>query len=100
LKFRRWHAAANVLSALPKSVHAAARRALAEITGAEDNAHAKAAVKAFSDAFGVKWPKAVEKVTANEEALLAFWTSCCGAPKAAGGRTPRTSWRSCARGGL
>ena len=71
---RCWvHAASNALSALPKSVQPAARRALSEIRDAEDKAHAQAAVCAFADEFGVKWPKAVRKVTDNEEALLAFY---------------------------
>ena len=48
---RCWvHAAANVVSALPTSVHPAARRALAEIRDAQDRSHAEAAIKAFADA--------------------------------------------------
>ena len=71
---RCWfHAAANILNALPKSVQPAARKALSEVREAEDKAHAQAAVKAFSDEFGVKWPKAVGKLTENEEALLSFY---------------------------
>jgi putative transposase len=71
---RCWvHAGANVLSALPKSVHPAARRALAEIRDAEDRAHAEAAIKAFADEFGAKWPKAVAKITDKPDALLCFF---------------------------
>lgn len=71
---RCWfHAASNVLSALPTSVQPAGRRALSEIRDAEDKDHAKAAVKAFAEEFGVKWPKAVKKVTDHEDALLAFY---------------------------
>ena len=71
---RCWvHAAANVLSALPKSVHPAARRALAEIRDAQDRAHADAAVKAFADEFGAKWPKAVAKITDKTDVLLTFF---------------------------
>jgi len=71
---RCWvHASANVLSALPKSVHGAARRALAEIRDAEDRAHAQAAIKAFAEEFGAKWPKAVAKIIDKPEALLAFF---------------------------
>lgn len=71
---RCWvHAAANVLSALPKSVHAAARRALAEIRDAEDRAHAEAAIKLFAEEFGAKWPKAVAKITDKPDALLCFF---------------------------
>lgn len=71
---RCWvHKTANVLAALPKSVHAGARRALAEITGAEDREHAKQAVAQFATDYGAKWPKAVAKVTDDIEALLAFY---------------------------
>ena len=71
---RCWvHAAANVLSALPKSVHPSARRALAEIRDAEDRAHAEAAIKAFATEFGAKWPKAVAKITDKPDALLCFF---------------------------
>ena len=43
---RCWfHKSGNVLAAMPKSAHPAAKKALAEIWGAEDKAHAKAAVR-------------------------------------------------------
>ena len=67
------HKAANILSALPKSAHPSARRALAEIRDAEDRRHAEVAIKAFADAFGVKWPKAVAKITDDQDELLAFF---------------------------
>jgi putative transposase len=71
---RCWvHKAANILSALPKSAHPSARRALAEIRDAEDRAHAEAAIASFADAFGAKWPKAVAKITDDAEDLLAFF---------------------------
>jgi len=71
---RCWvHKTANVLAALPKSVHAGARRALAEITGAQDREHAEQAVAQFAADYGAKWPKAVAKVTDDLEALLAFY---------------------------
>lgn len=71
---RCWvHAGANVGSALAKSVHPAARRALAEIRDAEDRSHAQAAINAFAEEFGVKWPKATAKITAKPDALLAFF---------------------------
>jgi transposase-like protein len=71
---RCWvHVTANVLNALPKSAQPAARRALAEIRDAEDRAHAEAAIEAFADAFGAKWPKAVAKITDKPEELLAFF---------------------------
>ncbi len=67
------HKVANVLSALPKSAHPSARKALAEIRDAEDRAHAEAAITAFADGFGAKWPKAVAKITGDAEVLLTFF---------------------------
>jgi putative transposase len=71
---RCWvHKAANVLAALPKSVHPGARRALAEISQAESREQAAAALEAFAVDYELKWPKAVAKVTDDAEALLAFY---------------------------
>jgi putative transposase len=71
---RCWvHKTANVLAALPKSVHPGARRALAEISQAESREQAAAALEAFTVDYGAKWPKAVAKVTDDAEALLAFY---------------------------
>jgi putative transposase len=67
------HKVRNVLGALPKSVHAGARRALNEIILAEDLEHARAAIEAFASDYGVKWPKAVAKVTDDAETLLTFF---------------------------
>jgi putative transposase len=71
---RCWfHKSANVLAAMPKSAHPAAKKALAEIWGAEDKTHALAAVKVFADLFGAKFPKAAAKITDDLEQLLAFY---------------------------
>jgi putative transposase len=71
---RCWvHKVVNVLNALPKSVQPGARRALAEIRDAEDRTHAEQAIEAFARDYGVKWPKAVAKVTDDREALLCFF---------------------------
>ena len=71
---RCWvHKVANVLNALPKSVHAGARRALNEIIQAEDRAHAERAIEALVSDYGAKWPKAVAKVVDDRNALLAFF---------------------------
>jgi putative transposase len=64
---------ANVLAALPKSAHPGAKKALAEIWGAEDKGHAQAAVKAFGAAYGAKFPRAAAKITDDMEELLAFF---------------------------
>src|SRR6478735_4028000 len=68
-----WHKIGNVLAALPKSVHQAAKRALAEIYQAEDKTHATVAAKAFAIEFGTKWPKATAKISDDLDVLLAFY---------------------------
>jgi putative transposase len=68
-----WHKIGNVLAALPKSVHPAAKKALAEIYNAEDKTHAVTAAKAFAAEFGVKWPKAAAKITDDLDVVLAFY---------------------------
>jgi len=71
---RCWfHKSANVLAALPKSAHPGAKKALAEIWGAQDKTHALAVVKAFVDAYGTKFGKAVAKITDDLDELLAFY---------------------------
>ena len=71
---RCWfHKTANVLAALPKSAHPAAKKALAEIWGAEDKDHARAAAQAFDAAYGAKFPKAAAKINDDLEQLLAFY---------------------------
>lgn len=71
---RCWfHKVSNVLNALPKSAQAGAKAALAEIWNAEDKDHAKKAAKAFADDYGIKWPKAVAKITDDLDVLLAFY---------------------------
>jgi transposase-like protein len=70
---RCWfHKTANVLAALPRSAHPGAKKALAEIWGAEDKDHARAAAKAFDAAYGAKFPKATAKITDDLDQLLAF----------------------------
>jgi transposase-like protein len=71
---RCWfHKSANVLSALPRSAHPGAKKALAEIWGAEDKQHALAAVGTFEALYGTKFPKAVAKITEDVDDLLAFY---------------------------
>jgi transposase-like protein len=115
---RCWfHKIGNVLSALPKSAHPAAKKALAEIWNAEDRDHARRAVAAFKLAYGVKFPKAVGKIVDDQDELLAFYDfrpstgSTCGPrtrssrpsrPYGTGARSPRgpgrrllaSPWRS------
>ena len=94
---RCWfHKTANVLAALPKSAHPGAKKALAEIWGAEDKPHARAAVKAFELAYGAKFPKAAAKITDDVEELLAFFdyppsTGCTCARRTRSSRPSRRS---------
>jgi transposase-like protein len=71
---RCWfHKIANVLGALPRSAHPGAKKALAEIWGAEDKNHALAAVNAFDAAYAAKFPKPAGKITDDMRQLLAFY---------------------------
>jgi len=71
---RCWvHKTANVLNKLPKSQHLKAKRALQEIWMAATRAEALAACDAFVETWGAKYDKAVECLTKDREALLAFY---------------------------
>jgi putative transposase len=71
---RDWvHKVANVLSCLPAAVQAGARKALVEIRDAPDRDHAQRAIEVFARDYGVKWPKAVAKITDDAEELLCFY---------------------------
>src|SRR5579875_3997345 len=71
---RDWvHKVMNVLDCLPKSAQPAARKALAQIRDAEDREHAEKAVRDFAAAYQAKYPKAVAKITGDQEELLAFF---------------------------
>jgi putative transposase len=71
---RDWvHKTMNVLDSMPKSVHGRAKAAIHEITEAENKKEAQKAIKEFAAEFGVKWPKAVEKITSEKEELLTFF---------------------------
>ncbi|MEY9850265.1 putative transposase [Streptacidiphilus sp. BW17] len=71
---RCWvHKARNVTNCLPKSAQPSATKAMQEIYNAENRAHAEKAIEAFTKTYGVKWPKAVAKITEDAEELLAFY---------------------------
>ena len=71
---RCWvHKTANVLNKLPKSLHAKAKRALQDIWMAETKADAVTALAAFAESYGAKYEKAVECLTKDRDALLAFY---------------------------
>jgi len=71
---RCWvHRTANVLNKLPKSQQAKAKRALEEIWMAENKKDALAAFDAFVEIYDIKYEKAVECLTKDRDALLAFY---------------------------
>ncbi|MEU8710737.1 IS256 family transposase [Streptomyces sp. NPDC048663] len=71
---RCWvHKTANVLDAIPKSAQPGAKKAIQDIYNAEDRDHAIKAVKTFAQLYGAKFPKAVKKITDDQEELLAFF---------------------------
>ena len=63
----------NVLNYLPKSVQPKAKSALHEIWMAETKAKAQAAFERFVAGFRAKYPKAVDCLVKDREALLAFY---------------------------
>jgi putative transposase len=71
---RCWvHKTANVLTKLPKSQQAKAKRALEEIWMAETKKDALVAFDAFVEIYDIKYEKAVECLTKDRDALLAFY---------------------------
>jgi putative transposase len=71
---RCWvHKTANVLNKLPKSLHGKAKRALQDIWMAETKNEAIASLDAFADIYAPKYAKAVECLTKDRDALLAFY---------------------------
>ncbi|MGQ5654237.1 IS256 family transposase [Streptomyces sp. EKR5.2] len=71
---RCWvHKTANVLDSMPKSAQPGAKKAIQDIYNAEDRDHAEAAIKTFAQLYGAKFPKAIKKITADQEELLAFF---------------------------
>ena len=71
---RCWvHKTSNVLNRLPKSLHATAKRYIQEIWMAESRQQAEKAMTVFEVRYGAKYPKAVECLLADRDALLAFY---------------------------
>jgi transposase-like protein len=68
-----WHKIGNVLAALAKSAHPAAKKALAGIYNAENKAAAVKATHTFAAEYGAKWPKAVAKIVDDLDVLTAFY---------------------------
>jgi transposase-like protein len=71
---RCWvHKTANVLNKLPKSQQAKAKRALEQIWMAGTKKDALIAFDAFVEIYDIKYEKAVECLTKDRDALLAFY---------------------------
>ncbi len=71
---RCWvHKTMNVLNALPKSVQSKAKGHLHDIWQAGTRAEAEEAFDLFVETYGVKWDKAVAKLTRDRDALLTFY---------------------------
>jgi putative transposase len=71
---RCWvHKTANVLNYLPKALQPKAKAGLHEIWMAETRAQALVAFEKFVTTFEAKYPKAVECLVKDREALLAFY---------------------------
>jgi transposase-like protein len=73
LEQRCWfHKLGNILDKLPKSMQPRAKSALHEVMNAPTRKEALKAIKAFSADFGAKYPKALECLTKDQDALLTF----------------------------
>src|SRR5215216_722348 len=71
---RCWlHKTANVLNKVPMSVQPGMKAALREIYLAPTRAQAEVAVDLFEEAYGARYPKAVECLRKDQRALLAFY---------------------------
>lgn len=71
---RCWfHKIGNVMNVIPKSQQAKAKAALAEIWNAAARADAIAAFNQYVDTYAAKYPKAVETLVKDRDALLAFY---------------------------
>ncbi len=71
---RCWvHKTVNILNKLPKSLQSKAKRALQEIWMAETKKDALVAYDAFVETWSPKYEKAVECLTKDRDALLAFY---------------------------
>jgi hypothetical protein len=58
---------------MPKISRSSGSTSIRRWRGAEDKEPAQSASKAVAKAYGVKFPKAVEKITRDERELLAFF---------------------------
>jgi len=69
----RVHRLSNVLEKLPERLQARAKARLRETMHAPSRQAAEEAISQFSEDYGQKYPKAVDSLTRDQEALLAFF---------------------------
>ncbi|CDX52953.1 transposase (fragment) [Mesorhizobium plurifarium] len=67
------HKTANVLNKVPKSVQAVVKTDLREIFSAPNRASAKTAIAVFVEKYDAKYDKAVDCLTKDHNALMAFY---------------------------
>ena len=71
---RCWvHKTANVLDSLPKRLREEAKEKLHDIWMADTKQHAHEALNLFVKTYEAKYPKAVERLVKDQEALLSFY---------------------------
>jgi putative transposase len=71
---RCWkHKIANILDKLPKRLQARAKERLHEIMYAPDRENALEGITLFSEEYAVRYPKAVETLTKDQDRLLTFF---------------------------
>ena len=71
---RSWvHKIVNVLNYLPKSLHGQAKNKLHQISMAESREQAVKAFDLFVETYQAKYPKAVETLVKDREAMLTFF---------------------------
>jgi putative transposase len=71
---RDWvHRLSNVLDKLPQGLQGRAKGKLREIMGAPSRQAAEAGITRFREDYGAKYPKAVDSLTRDQDALLTFF---------------------------
>jgi transposase-like protein len=71
---RCWvHKTANILNDMPKAMQAKVKADLHNIWMAESRVEAEKALSVFRDKYQAKYPKAAERLTRDEDELLAFY---------------------------
>ncbi len=71
---RDWvHKLANILDAFPDRLRPRAKSMICEVRDAETKDEALKAIEVFTNEFGAKYPRAVDKLVKDQDALLCFF---------------------------